>query len=64
MTDNKKLEDILRAYKLDSATLEFTISKITQVYKTSEKFNWFNFLCGLIAGMAAMWTIFKLYSVI
>lgn len=61
MTDSKKLEDILRSYKLDVGDLDFTIGKITSVFKASEKFNTFNFVIGVLSGMAAMWIIFKLY---
>ena len=64
MTDAKKLEDILGSYKLEVDTLDFTIKRITEVYKTSEKFNIFNFVCGFLAGMAVMWIIFKLYHAI
>lgn len=64
MTNTEKLKDILGSYKLGVDTLDFTISRIIEVYKTSERFNIFNFIIGTLTGMAAMWIIFKLYGVI
>ena len=50
MTDKEKIKTCLRAFKNNEVDLKFTIEFMLSVFSESRRFNWANFIIGLVVG--------------
>ena len=60
MKDRRKIEPLLRAFKLGHVDLEYSIDFILKVYSDSKRFNWANFSIGMSTGGIIMLIILEI----
>lgn len=60
--DKEKLSPLLRAFKMGYVDIDYAIEQILDIYTTSRRFNFDNFLSGVSAGLIIAMILMYFFS--